>query len=170
MPTLETSTPAQAAAILNVHSNTVRAWTREYADVLSDSACGRPRLLTPRDVALLQVVAQLRADGLTADTILQRLREVPDTDIQQPYIDVTAPTVEDVTTEPTVSSALDVSIVLRDIAGLMDTRTSKITQDVRQLDERVRQLESRRTLWVGIAIGLVLGLMLTSAFVLLRLP
>lgn len=172
MPTLETFTPAQAAAILNVHANTVRAWTREYADVLSDSARGRPRLLTPRDVALMQIVVQLRAEGVAPDVVLGRLREVPDNSLQQPYIDVTAPAVEDSTapTLPTAPATIDASLVLRDIASLVDARTSQMTQDVRKLDERVRQLESRRTLWVGVAIGLVLGLMVASGFILLRLP
>lgn len=154
--------PAQAAVIIGVHSNTIRSWTREYGDVLSDSSRGRPRLLTPRDVALLQLVTHLRAEGLAPDIVLERLRQVPDTAIQQPYIDITAPTVED-STLPTAPATVDTSIFLREIAALVDTRTSK-------LDARLRVLESRRDLWLGILIGLFLGLVIACGFILLRLP
>jgi DNA-binding transcriptional MerR regulator len=169
MPT-DTFTPAQAAAVLDVHSNTVRLWTREYADVLSASARGRPRLLTPRDVALLQVVKQLRAEEkLAPDAILERLRQLPDTDVQQPSIDVTT----DVTVpavDSTAPATLDVASALRDILAHMDTQTADVRRDVRQLDERLRSLESRRTLWIGFAVGAITTLLLALmlAAVLLR--
>lgn len=170
---MPTYTPAGAAAVLDVHPNTVRAWTREYAAVLSPSANGRPRLLTQRDVAVLQLVSQLRTQGLTTPDVLARLRDVPDEDVQLPYIDAdtnaTLPAVpaSNVPTAPAVAVA-DMASVLRELASIVDTRTATVTQDVRQLDERLRRLESRRTLWFGVAVGLILGVLLAAA-VLVRL-
>lgn len=164
MPT-ETYTPATAAVVLGVHANTVRAWTREYADVLSDSAQGRPRILTPRDVALLQHVAQLRADGLTQDAIIARLRDVPDADIQQPYIEATASSATPTET-PTVpaSPTADVTLVLREFSSLLDTRTADVTSDVRQLDARLRRLETRNTAQRGVLLGVLLGVAVGIVF------
>lgn len=159
-------TPAQAATMLNVHANTVRAWTREYSDVLSDSANGRPRLLTRRDLAIMQIIVSLRADGLAPNVVLERLRQLPETDTRQPYIEAyTEPTLPNV-----APATVDTSIVLRDITALVDTRTSKLAQEMRQMDTRLRQLETRRTLAIGILIGFTLGLMIASGFILLRLP
>lgn len=164
---MPTYTPAGAAAVLDVHPNTVRAWTREYAAMLSPSANGRPRLLTQRDVAVLQLVSQLRTQGLTTPDVLTRLRDVPDEDIQQPYIDATDATMpavpaSSVPTAPAVAVA-DMASVLRELASVVDTRTATVTQDVRLLDERLRRLESRRTLWLGVAVGLILGVLVAAA-------
>ena len=139
-----TQTPAQVAALLGVHPNTVRAWCGEFADVLSDSARSRPRLLSPSDVAVLQLVAQLRAEGLTYSEVLQRLRETPRADIAQPYIDA-APAVP---AQPTEAQA----------------------ETLRSVDARLQRLEAQRLLWIGAAVGLVAGLVLgvIAAAVLLR--
>ena len=81
-----TYTPAQAAALVGVHANSIRTWTDEYRDVLSPGATTRPRHLTPGDVATLQHVAAYRAAGLSSTDILQRLREMPPDALQQPTI------------------------------------------------------------------------------------
>lgn len=135
--------------------------------MLSPSANGRPRLLTQRDVAVLQLVSQLRTQGLTTPDVLTRLRDVPDEDIQQPYIDATDATMpavpaSSVPTAPAVAVA-DMASVLRELASVVDTRTATVTQDVRLLDERLRRLESRRTLWLGVAVGLILGVLVAAA-------
>ena len=87
MPTLDTLTPAQVAKRLGVHVNTVRSWTVAYGDVLSDGARSRPRLLSPSDVATLQLVQQLHADGLSPGETLQRLRDTPPADRTAPFVD-----------------------------------------------------------------------------------
>ena len=167
-----TQTPAQVAALLGVHPNTVRAWCGEFADVLSDSARSRPRLLSPSDVAVLQLVAQLRAEGLTYSEVLQRLRETPRADIAQPYIDaapaVPAQPTETPTDSPTAPLApLDVSAML---TALVDSRTEAQAETLRSVDARLQRLEAQRLLWIGAAVGLVAGLVLgvIAAAVLLR--
>ena len=174
-----TYTPSQAAQLLGVHVNTVRQWTAEFADVLSDGARSRPRLLSPGDVAVLQLVQQLRAENLPRSEVLQRLRQTPTADLQQPWLDA-APAVavqptETPTDAPTASLApLDVSAVLVDIAALVDSRTTATHEAIQRLDERtdarLRTLERQRLLWLGAAVGLVAGLALgvIAAAVLLR--
>lgn len=170
--TTDTYTPAQVAVLLNVHPNTVRSWTRDYADVLSPSARSRPRLLTPRDVAILQLVAQWRTAGLPPDAVLSRLRTVPDTDVAQPYIDATVtPTMAadassstpDVPAVP-VTATVDASLLLRELTTVLDARSAQYNDTLRQLDARLRTIESRRTytlvLVVGVSVGLIVGLLL----------
>lgn len=169
-------TPSQAAQLLGVHVNTVRSWCGEYAAVLSDGARSRPRLLSPGDVAVLQLVQQLRAENLPRSEVLQRLRQTPTADLQQPWLDAAPAVAVQPTGAPTetptapLAPPLDVSAVLVDIAALVDSRTTATQEDVRRIDERLRTLEAQRLLWIGAAVGLLAGLALgvIAAAVLLR--
>lgn len=177
-------TPSQAAKLLGVHVNTIRLWTGEYGDVLSESAHSRPRLLQPQDVAVLQLVHSLRAEGLPRSAVLERLRQMPAADIQQPYIDAAPAAVPAVATETPVAPPaaqlvpVDVSALMTDLAVLVDSRAtatqetvSRVEEAVSRVDDRLRKLETQRTLWLGVAIGLVAGLVLgviVAAVLLLR--
>jgi len=167
-------TPAQAAKLIGVHANSVRSWCDEYADVLSESARSRPRLLLPSDVAVLQLVHSLRAEGLPRSAILDRLRQTPAADIQQPWLDAAAlPAVATETpTAPPVAQLVpvDVSALMTDLAVLVDSRATATQEDVRRIDARLQRLETQRTLWIGVAVGLVAGVVLgvILAAVLLR--
>ena len=170
-----TQTPAQAAARLGIHVNTVRAWCDEYAAMLSDGARSRPRLLSPADLAVLQLVQQLRAENVSRSAVLERLRQTPTADLQQPYIDgapaVAAQPTDSPTETPTAPLApLDVSAVLADLVTLVDSRAASAQEDVRRLETRVGRLETQRTLWLGVAVGVAVGIMLgvIAAAVLLR--
>ena len=158
----ETYTPAQAAQLLNIHGNTVRTWCTEYGDVLSDGARSRPRLLSPVDVATLQHVSALRAEGLSRSEVLERLRQLPTEDRTQPYID--APTMPPAPLEtPPVQqlpATVDVSALFVDLASMVDARATQTQEDVKRIDARLRTLESRRLLYSGVAIGIVAGLVL----------
>lgn len=171
---LETRTPAQVAALLDVHANTIRQWTSEYSEVLSTSAQARPRLLLPADVAVLQLVQALRAEGLAPSDVLDRLRQTPTADRTAPYVDavpaVPAQATETPVAPPVTSLAhVDVSAVLLDVATLVDSRLTATQEDIRRLDARVARTETQRLLWTGVAIGVALGLVLgILAAVLLR--
>lgn len=95
MSTTKAYTPAQAAQLLSVHPNTVRQWCSQFADVLSESATARPRLLRESDIATLQIAAQLRSEGMAVADVLLRLRQVPIADRQSPTIDATATHVDE---------------------------------------------------------------------------
>lgn len=165
-------TPAQAARLLGVHANSVRSWCDEYADVLSESARSRPRLLLPSDVAVLQLVHSLRAEGLSRSAVLERLKQTPVADRTAPYIDA-APVPTETPTAPAVAPpvALDVSAALVDMAALVDTRTTATQEAIARVDARLQRLETQRTLWIGVAVGLVAGVVLgviVAAVLLLR--
>lgn len=151
--------------MLGVHVNTIRLWTGEYGDVLSESARRRPRLLTVHDVAVLQLVHSLRAEGLPASDVLERLRQTPAADIAQPYIDA-APALPAVATEtptaPPVAQLVpvDTSALMTDLAVLVDSRATATQEAIARVDERLRKIETQRTLWIGVAVGVVLGVAL----------
>ncbi len=165
MPTLDTLTPAQVAGLLHVHVNTVRAWTTQYGDVLSDGARSRPRLLSPGDVATLQLVQQLHADGLTPDETLQRLRETPPGDRQAPHVDSTATPTESPTETPTAPTASLTQAPSPDLAALAALlRNVPAQEDIDAVAARVARLETRdaqrntqRLVWTVLAVGLVAG-------------
>ena len=175
-----TYTPSQAAQLLGVHVNTVRSWCTEYADVLSDGARSRPRLLSASDLAVLQLVQTLRAENLPRSEVLQRLRETPTADRQQPWLDVAPAVAVQPTDSPTETPTaqlvpLDVSAVLVDIATLVDRRATATQEAIQRLDERtserLRRLETQRSVWLGVVVGLLVGLALgviLAAVLLLR--
>ena len=171
-----TYTPSQAAQLLGVHVNTVRSWCTEYADVLSDGARSRPRLLSASDVAVLQLVQTLRAENLPRSAVLERLRQTPTAELQQPYIDAAPAVAVQPTDAPTETPTaplvpLDVSATLVDLAMLVDSRTTATQEAVSRVDERLRRLEAQRMVWLGVAVGLLVGLALgviLAAVLLLR--
>lgn len=160
-----TQTPSQVAALLGVHPNSVRSWCDEYGAMLSESARSRPRLLQPQDVAVLQLVHSLRSEGLSRSAVLERLRQTPTADIQQPYIDAVQALPAVATETPVAPPAaqlvpVDVSALMTDLAVLVDSRATATQETVSRIDERLRRLETQRTLWLGVAVGLVAGLVL----------
>ena len=169
-------TPAQAARLLGVHANSVRSWCDEYADVLSESARSRPRLLTPSDVAVLQLVHSLRAEGLPRSAVLERLKQTPVADRTAPYIDAVPALPAEATETPVAPPVaqlvpVDVSALMTDLAVLVDSRATATQETVSRIDERLRRPEAQRTLWIGVAVGLVLGVALgiiLAAVLLLR--
>lgn len=164
-----TQTPAQVAAVLGVHVNTVRAWCSEFADVLSPGARRRPRVLSPGDVAVMQLVQTLRAEGLSRSEVLDRLRQTPTAELQQPYIDAAPAMPTDSPTETSTAplAPLDVPALL---TALVDSRTEAQAETLRSVDARLQRLEAQRTLWIGVAVGLLAGLALgvIAAAILLR--
>ena len=164
MPTSDLLTPAQVATRLAVHPNTVRMWCDTYAAVLSESARARPRLLSPSDVATLQLVQTLRAEGLTPAATLQRLRETPPADRTAPFVD-SAP---NPTETPTTSLAHPLPSDLAALAQLLSTLPTQ--EDIKSVAARVAKLETQRLLWAAVAVGLVAGVTLgvIVAWILLR--
>lgn len=80
-------TPTEVARKANVSVQTVRNYTREYADLLSPTARGEvgTRLFSDEDVEVFCTIAALRKSGVPPGEIAQRIRdnEAP------PIIDVT---------------------------------------------------------------------------------
>lgn len=147
-----------------MHANSVRSWCDEYGAMLSDSARARPRLLRASDLAVLQLVHSLRSEGLSRSAVLERLQQMPVADRTAPYIDA-APAVTEATETPVAPPVaqlvpVDVSAVLVDLAALVDSRTTATQEAVSRVDERLRRLETQRSVWLGVAVGVAIGLVL----------
>lgn len=74
-------TPAQAAALLGVSGSTLRRWSDDYADRLSEAAspgAGRKRTYTPDDLAVLQRAAALLKAGKPPAEVGALLGVVPE--------------------------------------------------------------------------------------------
>ena len=147
--------------------------------MLSDGARSRPRLLSASDVAVLQLVQTLRAENLPHSEVLERLRQTPTAELQQPYIDAAPAVAVQPTDAPTETLTaplvpLDVSATLVDLATLVDRRATSTQEAIQRLDERtstrLQRLETQRSVWLGVAVGLLAGLALgvIAATVLLR--
>jgi DNA-binding transcriptional MerR regulator len=85
-----TYTPSQVAKRANIHANSVRNYSRGYAEFLSTGARGEagPRVYTDEDVDVLCAIAALRKSGVSPGEVGEHLRQRA------------IPSVIDVTTEP----------------------------------------------------------------------
>ena len=70
-------TPIQVARRANVAVQSIRNWSRDYAEFLSPGARGEagPRLYSDEDVSVLCAVAALRKSGVARAEVVARLRE-----------------------------------------------------------------------------------------------
>jgi DNA-binding transcriptional MerR regulator len=152
MPT-DRYTVAQAAALAGVSPSSVRNWCAQFAAHLSSGASpapGEERLLSPADVAILQQVAQWRAQRMGYDVILQQLADLS-TDELQPYIEV-APTLEPA---PLQQPTGDVTTAIQLIEAI-DQRYSSLQLRMEQYE---RGMNSRLTWFAwGLLGGLGLAL------------
>lgn len=82
-------TPIQVAKRANIHVNTVRKWSADYADLLSTSTRGEgeARLFSDEDVDTICTIAALRRTGMMQDQIVAYILAAS----ESPVIDV-APT------------------------------------------------------------------------------
>lgn len=67
----------QIAAECNISMNTARNWAREYKEVLSPGASveGEQRVFDDRDREVFKLIAQLRAEKLRRDEIIERVKQ-----------------------------------------------------------------------------------------------
>ena len=67
--------PAQAAALLDITTRTLRRWSQAFAESLSESARrqGRKRHYSGDDIAMLQRAKQFIADGLNLAEVAEQL-------------------------------------------------------------------------------------------------
>ena len=80
-------TPAEVARRANVHVNTIRNWTTDYAVLLSPQARGEAgaRIFTDEDVDTVRTIATLRRTGMQPAEIIERIQA----DNTPPVVDVT---------------------------------------------------------------------------------
>lgn len=107
---MSTYSPAAASALIGISISSLRNWCREFATQLSEGATpptGTERKLTTQDVAILQRVKELRAQGMATEDIKATLLTEGVDSLQPPYIDSaiapqphTITTVKPPTTDP----------------------------------------------------------------------
>ena len=166
--------PSEVARTLGVSPSTVRNWTSEYGEQLTPAARGEAgsRLYSDADVAVLQYVAQLRAEKLPRAAVLVRLRETrfgeAETLVTQPAAGTDTPAVSP-TERPT--EALQPFMAAQYLAHL-ETRLDAVQHSV---DERLQAAERRQqrtvnALLYGVIVGFALAMFLLAiAFALQQL-
>lgn len=149
-------TPAQVARTAHVTPQSIRNWSREYAELLSPQASGATgqRLYTDEDVQILCLIADLRKSGVPRDQVAERIRngELP------PIIEVEA-TPQQSLNEPQnglnegAYAPLAMQISYTALQGQIDALTRQF--EAKRVDE-IRQAEMRGATLALVAGGFVL--------------
>lgn len=156
-------TPTAAAGIVGISVSSLRNWCAQFADHLSPEAhppTGQERKLSAQDLAILQRIKDLRAQGMETAAIKATL-QTEDTTALQPYIDVapqppTAPAVTAVAPiEQPATEALQIAFT---------TITERIASIEQRIETRDKENASRITLF---AMGVLTGVLLVVAALLL---
>jgi DNA-binding transcriptional MerR regulator len=151
MPT--TRATKEAAQMLGVSVSTMRNWSDQYAEYLSETA--RPghlpeRRFTDKDMTVLSYVKQLRSEGMQADQIRTRIDETAFNEVE---IITQQTTTEDYNPQQTAPDAIQpapaLMVVVQDLQRQIDA-----IQQARQEDKR-QQIDRLTMLGIGICIGLL---------------
>ena len=167
--------PSAAAVVIGVSASSVRSWAREFSEFMSPGANpgdGSSRLFLDGDLAVLQVVKELRGrEALTYDQCRVRLREMPASDLQKPYI---APSVASVSppivaaSEPATGldspQAAQLPALRGDPVTMFDSRLTTILEAQAALSKDVAALRRERSgvilVAAGVGAGVIVGLLL----------
>lgn len=150
-------TPTEAAGVIGISPNSLRNWCATFKEHLSEGATPAPgidRILTDKDVGILQRVKEMRAEHRTYEFIKNELATMPvETDLA-PYIDAT---IEPATSPeplqaPTVAT-LPLELV-QALQSLADDRYSALQQQI----DAIGAAQSNRMVWF--MFGLLAGLLL----------
>lgn len=68
--------PVEIAAQCNVTSNSIRNWSREFREYLSEGANAPERYYTERDATVLRYISTLKQEGMKTPEIVERLAEM----------------------------------------------------------------------------------------------
>lgn len=146
-------TPIQVARRANVAVQSIRNWSRDYAEFLSPGARGEtgPRLYSDEDMSVLCAVAALRKSGVNRAEVVARLREeTPGVVDVQP-----TPTATPLPTEGQ-KTRLDDALALYAVQSSLQSRVEALE---RRVDRHVDRLVT----------GIILGVALTLLVVALAL-
>ena len=175
--TVKRFSPKAAAQVVGIGASTVRNWAGEYAEFLSPTANpgdGQPRSFTESDLAVLQVVKELRTrEALTAEQVLHRLRELPAGDLQQPYIEAPEQPAESPQDAQQPRPDVQLPAVRVDVATLIDSRFATLLEQQQSMSRDIASMRSERhgaiMLAVGVGIGVIV-MLVAIGLVVLMLP
>jgi DNA-binding transcriptional MerR regulator len=151
-------TPTAAAGIVGISVSSLRNWCAQFADHLSPEAhppTGQERKLSAQDLAILQRIKDLRAQGMETAAIKATL-QTEDTTALQPYIDV-APQ------PPTAPAVTAVAPIEQPATEALQIAFTTITDRITGIEQRIENA-SRITLF---AMGVLTGVLLVVAALLL---
>ena len=157
-------TPTAAAALVGVSVSSLRNWCRDFADNLSEGArppTGTERKLTAQDIAILQRVKELRAQGMATGEIKTTL-QVEDTTDLQPYVDVAPITPAPVATTPTESPQS--SELALQVVSIVNEQITAIQARIEGMERK--QASTINTFLLGLVAGLLLALVAGVLFLL----
>ena len=163
----ERYTPTQTARHAGISPNTVRLWSREYREFLSEHAnppTGVDRSYTATDVATMQAIAQLRANNISTADVKERLRsqppQAPDT------LQDTTTAANEASAAPPVSNALaPASDAVQTFLAHAGTKLDDVASKVDGMDRRIERIESQRMLVLVALAGVGVGAILVSLVV-----
>jgi DNA-binding transcriptional MerR regulator len=148
-------TPIQVAKKANVSVNSVRNWSREYADLLSLEARGEngPRLFSEEDAETICTIAALRKSGVPPTEIADRIsnQDVP------PIVDAIPEPLQSTLQEPTTALQMlqDAPLALHVAHNALQSRVESLERRVEADIARIelQQRERLNMLVTGIVIG-----------------
>jgi DNA-binding transcriptional MerR regulator len=148
--------PADVAKQCGVSVNTIRQWCEDYGEFLSPGAKVKdtPRILTERDLQVLERVSELRKEKLQRPQIVLRLRETK------------FGTVEPAPSELQPSVALQESPQQAIVPIAVVEALERIQARQERIDGRIDTLEAQRPTWRDVFLfvlsafiaGLIVGL------------
>lgn len=145
-------TPAQVARKANVTAQSIRNYSRDYADLLSPAARGDdgPRLYTDKDVDTLCTIAALRKSGVPPHEVAGRVRngDAP------PIVDVVANAPLNDPQEA-LKAGQEASFAIQIVQSTLNARFEAI--------ERRFEARERGALWWAWGQGIWLGMVLMGA-------
>lgn len=144
-----THKPNEAAQLIGVSVHSIRRWCNEHSAALSAAASpqpGAPRQLDDRDLEVLRMVRDLRAQGMTTLAINDRLAET------------TFATVDSVELAPAAQKLPDSPETALMILDALERITSPLAARVDALESQHLKID---IVWIAVACfiaGLLLGL------------
>jgi DNA-binding transcriptional MerR regulator len=143
MPT--TRATKEAAQMLGVSVSTMRNWSDQYAEYLSETA--RPghlpeRRFTDKDMTILSYVKQLRSEGMQADQIRTRIDETAFNEVEVITQQTTTEDYSPQQTAPEIPQATQALVMVvqdlqRQMTALQQARQEERQEDYRQLRDGV---------------------------------
>lgn len=166
MPTERFYRPTEAAAIVQISPSTLHMWCATFSQFLSPSAnpgAGAERLLSPRDIAILQRVKKLR-DANTAYAAISEMLRSGDIGDLQPYIDAQPLQPEAITEAPIAPQfspqAIELYTTMLQTNASIQARLDNLQQ---QIDSQQSASAGRVTLFVvGVLIGLLIAVLIVG--------
>lgn len=171
MPTERLYRPTEAAALVQISPSSLRVWCSTFSEFLSTSAnpgAGSERVLSPRDIAILQRVKELRDNNTAYAAISETLRN-EDIGELQPHIDL-QPTItvleapeahlEAPTAPQQPTQAIELYTAMLQTTASIQARLDNMQQ---QIDNQQRAGAGRVTLFVvGVLIGLLVAVLIVG--------